>query len=162
MPRLGRRRSPRALALRALQEVRLAKMAVARLRYRVASSTSEGGDSGELLSLLDKAERLLEYISVKLEVYAVTGVAMTETLNKALGAAGALRSLAPAMPPQTAALLMEVEEILRSIMATEGVPSFGREWQGASPVTLNEEVREILDEAEAVAKTRERRIIDAA
>jgi hypothetical protein len=162
MPRLGRKRSPRALALRALQEVRLARMAIARLRYRVASSTHGSGDSEELLSLLEKVERLLDYISVKLEIYAATGIAMTETLGKALRVASTLRNLAPAMPPQTAALLMEVEEYLRGILAAEGIPPIESEVLEEPPVTLDKEAREVLDEAEAVAKTRERKMIGTA
>jgi len=157
MPRLGRRGSPnpRALALRALHEVRLAKMAVARLKYRVASSARRDDESEGLLSLLDKAERLLEYISVKLEVYAATGIAANETLGKVSRAADTLRSLAPAMPPQTAALLMEVEESLRSILAIEGIPLLESGLPENPPATLSKEAREVLDEAEAVAKTRE-------
>jgi len=158
MRKLGRQPRPRALALKALRDVRLAKMAIARLKYRVSASQEQGAESKDLLVLLDREERLLEYISVKLEIYAATGIALTEALGKTLRAAGMLRSLAPLLPPHTAAILMEVEESLRGILAGEDmVPLEGHdEWVGVPSGDLSEEVRRVLEEAEAAIKARAR------
>jgi len=159
--RSRKRQNPRILAARALQRVRLARMSVARLAHKLREGSADARGSEDLLLTLKRVEDILEYISLKLELYLATGVALSDTVGKAAEASRALGALASTMPPQTATLLMEVDEALRGLADAHGMAPTGLELTGTPQGSVNdEEVARILREAEAVARQRTRAGID--
>ncbi|MEB2836621.1 MAG: hypothetical protein GSR80_001792 [Desulfurococcales archaeon] len=136
-------------------------MSIARLAHRLREGSADARGSEDLLVTLRRVEDILEYISLKLELYLATGVALSDTVGKAAEASRALGTLASTLPPQTATLLMEVDEALRGLADAHGIAPAGLEIAGAPRgIVDDEEVARILREAEAVARQRTKESLD--
>jgi len=145
--------NPRILAARALQNVRLARLAIARLEGRL-KMVEDNSLASQVLSNTAKIKELLDYIALKLEIFVATGIALDKTLGEAARASGILRDLATSLPPQAASLILEIDESLRGLLQASGIPVPSEE--DPSTRELNSDAKSILEEAESIAKMRRR------
>ncbi|MEB3816582.1 MAG: hypothetical protein LRS46_01375 [Desulfurococcales archaeon] len=153
MVKVKRGANPRILAARALQNVRLARLAIARLEGRL-KMVEDNSLASQVLSNTAKIKELLDYIALKLEIFVATGIALDKTLGEAARASGILRDLATSLPPQAASLILEIDESLRGLLQASGIPVPSEE--DPSTRELNSDAKSILEEAESIAKMRRR------
>jgi division protein CdvB (Snf7/Vps24/ESCRT-III family) len=150
-----RKSDPRISASRALQSLRVARMHISKYTRRLQPAAQRDEHARTLLELLYKLDYLLEWVSLKLEVYIATGLNPSRTLGIAAHLLREAASLEATAPPEVLAEIMEAEEnILQAVNMVSPSDAIIVDEYEAAHGSLNNEALRVLEEAEREARRR--------
>ena len=147
--------SKRRVRRRLIEALTLIRNAEIKLRYlRARLNASKTGISRDVINYIDRAEILLERISLRLETILYLGVLSKALLEEPKILAATLKELSSKVLSEASYLFSHLNDLILEIYEElpEGPliepPIAGRE---AGEVELNEEARKVLMDAERVA-----------
>ena len=144
----------RVAVAKALSAVRQSLLKVKIQERRLEMIVKRDPIARSVLENLYEVEHLLEFVSLRLETLAVTGIVPLNELKVPLKVLKKVTEVLGGSPPDILSLLSQAEEALKEAFENHIYASAPQEMFLSSTESLNRDVENILNEAKVVAEHR--------